>query len=98
MNSPSRKADQPNFRERPCPHCQERLDAAAPLRAGAFPKQGGISICAYCGEIAVFGADLSFQVPDPMELLRIQLSAVWPQIERAQRAIKRRWERRKARP
>lgn len=47
-----------------CWHCDRALDAATDYdNAGARPEPGAISLCLYCGAVAVFGPDLALQPP-----------------------------------
>lgn len=42
-----------------CPYCGHELDAAtAVTEEGAAPSPGDFSVCAYCGLVLVFRADL----------------------------------------
>jgi hypothetical protein len=45
--------------------------ATEALAADASPLPGSISICAYCGEIAVFGEDMHLRPPTHEEHLQI---------------------------
>lgn len=38
-----------------CLHCGKKIDACGGARA---PHEGDISVCAYCGAVQAFGADL----------------------------------------
>jgi hypothetical protein len=40
-----------------CPSCGKRLDGATDPLTKATPKEGDVSVCAYCQNIAVFRAD-----------------------------------------
>jgi hypothetical protein len=52
-----------------CWHCDRMLDAATELAdEGATAHPGAISLCLYCGAIAVFADDLRLE-PCPEELL-----------------------------
>lgn len=45
-----------------CPNCASKLDAATSARLDdAHPKEGDFSLCAYCGSILVFRADLTLR-------------------------------------
>jgi hypothetical protein len=48
-----------------CWHCSVPLDAASDIegREDAEPEQGSISLCLYCGAVAVFGDDLRLFPP-----------------------------------
>jgi hypothetical protein len=53
--------------------CGRRLDAATPVGHGAprTPRPGDISVCAYCGQIRIFGENSRFNPADPAEEQRI---------------------------
>lgn len=40
-----------------CLNCNEQLDGATPVGEKAYPAEGDISMCAYCGHLATFDAD-----------------------------------------
>lgn len=40
-----------------CLNCNEKLDEASPVGDMAYPAEGDISMCAYCGHLATFDAD-----------------------------------------
>lgn len=46
-----------------CWHCDRPLDGAAPSDDGPKPEPGAISLCMYCGAVAVFGDDLRLEPP-----------------------------------
>jgi hypothetical protein len=45
-----------------CWHCDRPLDAATGIDAGK-PEPGAVSLCLYCGAVAVFGPDLTLATP-----------------------------------
>ena len=44
-----------------CTQCRKQLDGATGFRDGAKPKEGDLSICAYCGNQMRFNADLTLR-------------------------------------
>jgi hypothetical protein len=48
-----------------CWHCDRPLDAASGFgdTEGLTPEPGAISLCMYCGAVAVFGPDLQLEKP-----------------------------------
>lgn len=44
-----------------CPGCGAKLDAATSTDGDYDPKPGSVSICAYCGSIAIFEDDMSLR-------------------------------------
>lgn len=55
-----------------CYRCGERMDAATAVENGTKPSPGAFSICAYCGAILVFDAELRLRRAtfDELEQLR----------------------------
>ena len=53
-----------------CWHCDRMLDAASGLapNEGAKPESGAVSLCLYCGAIAVFAEELALRPPTEAEL------------------------------
>lgn len=52
-----------------CWHCDRPLDAASPLdEFQGKPHPGAISLCLYCGAVAVFGPDLTLYPADEQTL------------------------------
>lgn len=52
-----------------CWHCDQPLDAASELQPeGHRPTPGAISLCLYCGAVAVFGPELLLYPPTKEEL------------------------------
>jgi hypothetical protein len=52
-----------------CWHCDRPLDAATPVdgEIGA-PESGAVSLCMYCGTVAMFGPDLVLRAPTEAEI------------------------------
>jgi uncharacterized protein (DUF983 family) len=44
-----------------CSRCGSEMDAATGFDPEARPKEGSISMCAYCGKLALFNADLTLR-------------------------------------
>lgn len=59
------------MRETTCPHCGESIDVATNLKYDAPPSPGAVSICAGCGRVAKFEADLTLSVVTDDELLTL---------------------------
>lgn len=51
-----------------CWHCDQPLDAASPLQPDIKPHSGAVSLCLYCGAVAIFGPDLILYPPSREEL------------------------------
>ena len=45
----------------PCLVCSKPLDACTDLNKGSRPESGDLSICAYCGNLAVFDDQLDLR-------------------------------------
>lgn len=60
-----------------CWHCDRPLDAAAGLDGNEQdrPTPGAISLCLYCGAVAVFGRDLALLPPTEAMLDELQQDA-----------------------
>jgi hypothetical protein len=62
MSSPSDDLHWPDGTPRTpvtaCWHCDRPLDAASAVEGFAEPEEGAVSLCLYCGAIAMFGPDL----------------------------------------
>lgn len=71
-----------------CPTCGKVMDAVSGLNHDDAPKPGDWSLCYGCGELLRFTEQLGLRAPDPMERLRLELSKDWPEVERAQNAIR----------
>lgn len=55
-----------------CGACGKTLSGSTGVQAGApFPKRGDISICSYCGNLALYNEDLTLRQPEPEEMQRI---------------------------
>jgi hypothetical protein len=51
-----------------CWHCDHMLDAASPVEGQAVPSEGAVSLCLYCGAVAIFEEDLKLRAPTEEEL------------------------------
>lgn len=51
-----------------CWHCDRMLDAMSALEDQADPEPGAISMCMYCGAIAIMGPDLELMQPTRADL------------------------------
>lgn len=58
-----------------CPGCKKKLDAAASLR-GYVPEPGAISICAYCGAVAVFTEQLAKRAATEDEIVEFEANSI----------------------
>ena len=74
-----------------CPSCGDLLDAVSSFQHDAPPDPGSICICSECDAILVFNADLTQRKLTARELLELQLSPTWPDVEEHIRAA--RWIR-----
>ena len=65
-----------------CPYCGGRSDVHTSVN-GATPKIGDASICFYCGEVAVFDADMQLvQTQDPDVIYNPQVIAVRAMVQK----------------
>lgn len=64
-----------------CPTCGYHIDSATETINGRRPKPFDISLCAKCGEILQFGADMKLAIPTIAEML------TWPEDTRSQVAF-----------
>jgi hypothetical protein len=71
-----------------CLGCGELLDGATGVSNRNRPKPGSISICIYCGHIAVFADDLSLRKPTGEEMREIAGNPTILAIQRARARIK----------
>ena len=72
-----------------CPHCGHELDAAfSTTGLRPRPKPGDVSVCIECAEVLIYGERLELLQPDPMDLLRLELSPVWESVVKAQAAVR----------
>jgi hypothetical protein len=52
-----------------CWHCDRPLDAATPAGEDeGAPQPGAVSLCLYCGAVAIFGEELALRSPTKEEL------------------------------
>ena len=51
-----------------CWHCDRPLDAASSFDDGGPPARGSVSLCLYCGAVALFGDDLALVAPTEEQL------------------------------
>jgi hypothetical protein len=62
-------ADSTSYPPTLCWHCQRMLDAASNMPGqGGEPHEGAISLCMYCGAVAIFGPEMSLYPPTKEEL------------------------------
>lgn len=59
-----------------CLRCDASLTAATPVTPGTHPREGALSICGYCGHVAVFRADLTLRPIAPSELSAVREALV----------------------
>lgn len=76
-----------------CPYCGKGCDAVTGVNNEGTASPGDVSICWYCGEVALFGAELDLRKPTPQELIDMQVHPTWPVIERHAMEIKGRANR-----
>jgi hypothetical protein len=75
-----------------CPYCGEHMTGARAADKSSKPQKGAFSVCARCGEIAIFQADLSLRKVTDNELQSLQDSPIWPKLSLAIQVIKDRKE------
>jgi hypothetical protein len=70
-----------------CPYCGYFFDRTAITKGlEQPPKEGDVSLCLKCCEIAIFNADLTVRKPTDAELAEIHNAPCWAQISRARAA------------
>lgn len=68
-----------------CARCKKKLDAATGVeKDGHEVREGAISVCAYCGNIAIFNADMTLRAIDEKERaeLMAEIKAADPDLHR----------------
>lgn len=75
-----------------CPQCDYKLTAATIAHgADQKPEEGDSSLCANCGQILIYRADLSLRKPVAAEVRSLmEDSNAWATIEKAQMFIRKR--------
>jgi hypothetical protein len=68
-----------------CPFCGYQCDRTDGLET-PMPEPGDISLCLKCMEVSLFTDDFKLREPSTAELIEIQRSTAWPQIEKARAA------------
>lgn len=71
-----------------CLNCGELLDGATGVDTGNRPRPGSITVCFYCGHVAVIADDLSFREPNDEEMREIAGNETILAIQRARRESK----------
>lgn len=76
-----------------CPNCSNLIEAATHAGdGGAVPEPGNFNVCAYCGDLHVFGPTMRLRVPTADERAAYQqLLAEQPGLARAAEQIRRKW-------
>jgi hypothetical protein len=64
-----------------CPKCGGKIDAAAAVSGDRPPREGDLSVCAYCTTLSLYCADLTLRLPTPAEHQRLALN---PDVMRTQ--------------
>lgn len=59
-----------------CLVCEMKLDAATCITSVATPAEGDASLCLYCGNVAIFGADKKLRQPTEEEAASIKKDKV----------------------
>jgi len=72
----------------PCPVCGKKLDAASMIGGEGKPTPGCYTVCMYCSEILIFTANLKLRKPNYRELTNVQMSSIWPLLEKLRRAAR----------
>lgn len=67
-----------------CLRCESKLDGASGINQAHIPTPGSISICIYCGNIAIFGDDMQLCPMTQEEKLEIEQL---PEIRKVKEAI-----------
>jgi hypothetical protein len=57
------------------------MNRCTDLKNGLSPAPGDASLCFGCAELCIFGDDLIFRKVSNEELIRLQRSPVWDEIE-----------------
>jgi hypothetical protein len=71
-----------------CLGCGELLDGATGVDNKNRPRPGSISVCIYCGHIAIFADDLSLREPNDEEMHEIAANETILAIQRARGRLK----------
>lgn len=74
-----------------CIVCDMKLDAATCITSKATPREGDASLCLYCGNVAVFGADRKLRQPTEEEAAQIKNDRVIKKALKARAAASRSW-------
>lgn len=61
--------------EQRCPVCDDRITCHAGVNTTEPPRAGDVSVCAYCGTILQFGADLKVEICSAVELEQCKADA-----------------------
>lgn len=85
-------------KESPCPTCGKMLDGAGMVGSGGrksekwdpifAPKPGDVTVCVYCGTLAIFGAEL--QLTEMTETQFLELAPTERRMLRTIQALARR--------
>lgn len=68
--------------------CGHELDRASGVHNAVPPRPDDLSLCAYCGEVLQFNADLTLRIADPIALAELDENER-AEIERIQIGIRR---------
>lgn len=72
----------------PCPYCGAVHDLASGLDNREKPDSNSVSVCLKCAGISLFTDELTLREPTARELIDLQRSIAWAQIERAVRIVR----------
>lgn len=71
-----------------CVNCGELLDGATGVDHRNKPRPGSVTVCIYCGHVAVFADDLSLREPNGEEMRDIAGNETILAIQRARARLK----------
>lgn len=75
-----------------CPQCRYKLNSATNMHGGRKePDEGCLSVCLNCGQLLIYGADLTLRRCSSSEIAELMKDRdVWRTIELAQDFIRKR--------
>ncbi len=68
--------------------CKYVMDASKTLHDDSRPAENAVSICAGCGKIWLFNADMTMREPTEVELQLMRSEKIWDDVVKAREMIK----------
>lgn len=75
-----------------CIACGKDLDAATGVTKAGGPKSGDVSICLYCGNIAIFGKHRRLRPPTDAEMATIVKDPRVIEMQQARAEVMKGWK------